>query len=116
MLVFFKEEQTSGLPLRELGWPSSRFGGVPMSRSRTRQRPRSRRADVLQKPRGTFHPRVQKVGPDHFGIVAVDCAKARSKWMLADFYGNILVRPTPLAHNRPALDAAVDRLRQAVHD
>ena len=72
-----------------------------MSGPRTRKRPRSRRPDVLQKPRGTFHPRVQKVGPEHFGIVAVDCAKARSKWMLADFYGNIVVPPTPLAHNRP---------------
>src|SRR5262245_52722392 len=87
-----------------------------MSRSHTRQRPRSRRPDVLQKPRGTFHPRVQQVGPEHFGIVAIDCAKARSKWMLADFYGNVLVRPTPLAHNRPALEAAIDQLRRVVRD
>ena len=48
----------------------------------TRKRGRNRRPDVLQKPRGVIHPRVQKVGPEHFGIVAVDCAKARSKWML----------------------------------
>jgi transposase len=87
-----------------------------MSGSRTRQRPRARRPDVVQKPRGSFHPRVQKVGPEHFGIVAVDCAKARSKWMLADFYGNVLVRPTPLVHNQPALDAAIDQLRRAIHD
>jgi hypothetical protein len=50
-----------------------------MSRSRTRRRPARRRPDAVQKPRGTFHPRVQQVGPEHFGIVAVDCAKARSK-------------------------------------
>ena len=87
-----------------------------MSGSRTRHRPRSRRPDVVQKPRGTFHPRVQKVGPEHFGIVSVDCAKARSKWMLADFYGNVLVPPTLLAHDRPALDAAVDQLRRAGRD
>jgi transposase len=87
-----------------------------MSGPRTRKRPRSRHPDVLQKPRGTFHPRVQKVGPEHFGIVSVDCAKARSKWMLADFYGNIVVPPTPLAHNRPALDAAIAQLRQAAHN
>jgi len=87
-----------------------------MSGSRTRQRPRSRCPDVLQKPRGTFHPRVQKVGPEHFGIVAVDCAKARSKWMLADFYGNVLVPPTLLAHNRFAVDATLDQLRQAMRD
>jgi transposase len=83
-----------------------------MSHSTTRKR-RRRLPDVVQKPRGTFHPRVQKVGPEHFGIVSVDCAKARSKWMLADFYGNVLIPPTPLEHNRAAFDAALDQLRQA---
>ena len=43
---------------------------------------RSRRYLTIVKPSGSLHPRVQKVGPEHFGIVAVDCAKARSKWML----------------------------------
>ena len=52
---------------------------------------RSRRYLTIVKPSGSLHPRVQKVGPEHFGIVAVDCAKARSKWMLADFYGRILI-------------------------
>ena len=28
---------------------------------------------------GSLHPRVQKAGPEHLGIVAVDCAKDRSK-------------------------------------
>jgi transposase len=68
---------------------------------------------VVQKPSGTFHPRVQKVGPDHFGIVSIDCAKARSKFMVADFYGNILRPPTILEHNRPSLDAAVSQVRAA---
>lgn len=87
-----------------------------MAHTSSRKRSRARRVDVVQKPSGTFHPRVQKVGPEHFGIVAVDCAKARSKWMLADFYGNVLVPPTLLAHNRPALEAALDQLRQAMRD
>src|SRR4029450_1765253 len=87
-----------------------------MSHSPPRRRSRARRVDVVQKPSGTFHPRVQKVGPEHFGIVVIDCAKARSKWMLPDFYGNVLVHPTLLAHNRPALEAALDQLRQAVRD
>jgi transposase len=85
-----------------------------MARRTTRQRTRSRSPETLHKPRGTFHPRVQKVGPEHFGIVAVDCAKRRSKWLLADFYGNVLVPPTPVEHNRPALDEAVAQLRQAI--
>ena len=55
---------------------------------------RSRRFLNVAKPSGSLHPRVQKVGPEHFGIVAVDCAKARSKWMLADFYGRILIEPS----------------------
>lgn len=84
-----------------------------MSGIRTRPRPRRRSPGFVQKPRGAFHPRVQQVGPEHFGIVSVDCAKARSKWMLCDFYGNILIGPTEVAHNRPALDAAIAQVRTA---
>lgn len=68
---------------------------------------------ALGKPRGLIHPRVQAVGPEHFGIVAVDCAKARSKWMLCDFYGRLLVPPTPVEHNRAALQLATLLLREA---
>src|SRR5262245_24561473 len=85
-----------------------------MSTRTTRSRARRRPPDVVQKPRGTFHPRVQQVGPEHFGIVSVDCAKARSKWMLADFFGNVLVPPTPVTHNHPAFDDALAQLRQAM--
>ena len=84
-----------------------------MTSTRTR-RPSSRRpAASVGKPRGVLHPRVQQVGPEHFGIVCFDCAKARSKFLLADFYGRILIPPTIVAHNRPALDAAVAQVRQA---
>src|SRR5438067_5574836 len=83
-----------------------------MSTTRTRKRSRST-PQVLQKPAGVIHPRVHRVGPEHFGIVSVDCAKARSKWMLCDFYGNIRVPPTVVEHNRTALDAAVTQIRQA---
>jgi len=81
-------------------------------------RKRARTPDAVQKPRGTFHPRVQKVGPEHFGIVTVDCAKVRSKWMLADFYGNVLVPPTAVEHKRPAFDEAIATIRDAArrHD
>src|ERR1700676_2217040 len=79
-------------------------------------RSRSRRAldDSLQKPRGSIHARVQEVGPEHFGIVCVDCAKARSKWMLTDFYGKVLVPPTEVSHNRVELDHAVAQVRAAM--
>ena len=79
--------------------------------NRTHSRSRSR--DVLPKPAGVIHPRVQAVGPEHFGIVAIDCAKARFKWQLADFYGKILVPPTTVEHNRTDLDNALAQLRAA---
>ena len=73
----------------------------------------ARRPHEIHKPNGSVHPRVQKVGPDHFGIVSVDCAKTRSKWMFADFYGNVLIGPTELHHAKPALQAASEQIRQA---
>src|SRR6516165_4310566 len=85
-----------------------------MVTTRCRNRPGRRRpAPALGKPRGVLHPRVQQVGPEHFGIVCFDCAKARSKFLLADFYGRVLIPPTTVAHDRPELDAAVAQVRQA---
>ena len=89
-----------------------------MAFKRSRHSTKSRAAAFLQQPNGIVHARVQKVGPEHFGIVSVDCAKARSKWMLADFYGNILIPPTEVAHNRVELAATVKQVRAglAKHD
>ena len=85
-----------------------------MATSRTRRQPcRRQPATAVGKPRGLLHPRVQLVGPEHFGIVCVDCAKARSKFLLADFYGRVLLPPTVVAHTRPDLEAAVAQIRQA---
>ena len=72
------------------------------------------RAQVIHKPLGTIHPRVQAVGPEHFGIVSVDGAKARSKWMLADFYGRVIVPPTVVEHTRAGLQAMIRSIREAV--
>jgi len=87
-----------------------------MSPTATRRRPRRHAPSAVHKPRGTLHPRVQAAGPEHFGIAAVDCAKMRFKWMLADFYGRILIPPTTVPHRRPALDQAVEQLRQAARE
>ncbi len=87
-----------------------------MATTRQRKRPSAPRTTTLGKPRGVLHPRVQKVGPEHFGIVCFDCAKRRSKFLLADFYGKVLIPPTLVEHNRSALDAAVARVRQAFAD
>jgi len=82
-------------------------------RSKSSRR-RKARPHVFQKPRGVLHPRVQAVGPEHFAIVCVDCAKARSKIMLADFYGRVLIEPTTVAHNQFDLDAGVRSVRDAM--
>jgi transposase len=71
---------------------------------------------VLGKPNGVIQPRVQIVGPERFGIVAVDCAKARSKWMLCDFYGKVLIPPTVVEHQRPALQIATFQVRDACQE
>ena len=52
----------------------------------------------IGKPTGQIQERVQAVGPEHFGVVAVDCAKRRSKWMLCDFFGKVIVEPTSVEH------------------
>lgn len=69
---------------------------------------------TIHKPRGVIGPRVQTVGPEHFGIVCVDCAKARSKWMLADFYGRVLVPPTEVEHTQACFTSMIRDLRTAL--
>jgi len=85
-----------------------------MPRPRTPRPPKARKAFALQKPNGQLTPRVQAVGPEHFGIVAIDCAKARSRYLLADFYGRTLLEPATLPHTRGDFQTAIDRLRRAV--
>ena len=57
----------------------------------------------IGKPAGQIHERVQAAGPEHFGIVSVDCAKRRSKWMLCNFYGKVIVEPTAVEHTTGGL-------------
>jgi hypothetical protein len=74
---------------------------------------RKSRSQVLHKPGGVIHPRVQAVAPQHFAILCVDCAKNRSKIMLADFYGRVLLQPTTVEHDRPGFQAAINQVRDA---
>src|SRR4051812_3577228 len=77
--------------------------------ARSRQVPRS----FVHKPTGVIHPRVEAVGPKHFCIVVLDCAKARSRWMITDFFGKILLGPATVEHRADALRAAVEATRKA---
>ena len=81
------------------------------SRSNTR---RKAQPHTLHKPRGVVHPRVQAVGPEHFAFLCVDCAKARSRAMLADFYGRVVLEPTTVEHNRPDFERVVKSVRDAM--
>jgi transposase len=85
-----------------------------MATKRNSRKSRTISIDVLGKPQGVIQSRVQEVGPERFGIVAVDCAKARSKWMLCDFFGKVLIPPTIVEHQRTALQLATTQLRQAM--
>lgn len=83
------------------------------NRKRSNRNARPSKTRFVGKPRGIIHDRVQRVAPEHFGIVAVDCAKRRSKWMLTDFYGRVIVEPTVVEHTQGALNAMVDHVRMA---
>jgi hypothetical protein len=67
----------------------------------------------IGKPAGLIQDRVQAVGPGHFGIVSVDCAKRRSKWMLCDFFGRVIVEPTTVEHRSGDLCAMILRINDA---
>ena len=89
---------------------ATRKSGTKRNRSRSQKFKKA----VLGRPQGVIQARVQEAGPEKFGIVAVDCAKARSKWMLADFYGNVIVEPTDVEHNRSSFQLAMLTLKKAV--
>ncbi len=78
------------------------------SKSRNSSHPEDR---YIGRPAGKFQDRVKAVGPEHFGIVSVDCASRRSKWMLCDFYGKVIVEPVTVEHNAGSLQAMTDRIQ-----
>ena len=68
-----------------------------------KRKPRGSKKRFIGKPTGQIQERVQAVGPEHFGIIAVDCAKRRSKWMLCNFYGKVIIEPTSVEHTAGGL-------------
>lgn len=75
---------------------------------------KSFRVAVLGKPTGIIQPRVQQVGPEGFGVIAVDCAKDRSKWMMANFYGKVLIDPTEVEHRCNAFQVMAQLATEAI--
>lgn len=74
---------------------------------------KGRRRQTLQKPNGVIGPRVKKVGADRFAIVCIDPAKDRSEWLMADYYGNLLIEPQTVEHRAPQFQLAAEQIRQA---
>jgi transposase len=85
-----------------------------MARASKPKKRSSKSLQSIHKPCGVISPRVQKVRPERFGIVSVDCAKARSKWMLTDFFGRVLVPPTEVEHTRPCFTSMIKSLCAAL--
>ena len=75
----------------------------------TKNRPRQ----TFQKPNGVLAPRVKEVGGERFAIVCVDPAKARSEWMMADYFGNLLIEPQTLEHHSAHFKLAIMQIREA---
>jgi hypothetical protein len=76
------------------------------SKSKSKQR----KTPNLQKPSGVIGPRVAKVGGERFAIVCVDPAKHRSEWMMADYFGNLLIKRQTLEHRAAFFKLAVAHL------
>ena len=67
----------------------------------------------IGKPNGQIQERVKQCGPEHFGTVSVDCAKRRSKWMLCDFFGRVIIEPTTVEHRRGDFAAMIASINDA---
>ena len=83
-----------------------------VTKTKTRKSTGSKKR-FIGKPTGQIQERVQVVGPEHFGIVAVDCAKRRSKWMLCNFYGKVIIEPTGVDHTSGGLRAMTQLVVEA---
>jgi hypothetical protein len=80
------------------------------TKSRASKSAKSKSSRYIGKPAGIIQQRVETAGPSRFGIIAVDCAKQRSKWMLCDFFGKVLVKPTTVEHSAGALRAMASHI------
>jgi hypothetical protein len=86
---------------------------VSTNRRRRNTKFNRRNKQSLQKPNGVISPRVEKVGGHRFAIVCVDPAKYRSEWMMADYFGNVLIQQQTLEHQASFFKLAMDQIREA---
>ena len=84
----------------------------PRRSGRVQRKLKPHASQTVQKPNGVIGPRVQKVGGERFAIVCVDPAKHRSEWMMADYFGNLLLEPRTLQHRAANFKLAIELIRQ----
>ncbi len=82
-------------------------------RKRRKSKSKQRSRLNLQKPSGVIGPRVKTVGGEKFAIVCIDPAKHRSEWMMADYFGNLLIERQTLEHQAIFFKLAVMQIREA---
>jgi ribosomal protein S11 len=75
--------------------------------------PKTRSVPNLQRPSGVIGHRVKRVGGDKFAIVCIDPAQQRSEWMMADYFGNLLIEQQTLPHQAVFFQQAVAQVRAA---
>ena len=80
----------------------------------TKRRSKAFAAAVMGRPSGQIQERVKAAGPEHFGVVRVDCAKDRSQWIVADFNGRIIIPPTVVEHQKNQIQLTLLMLKQAI--
>lgn len=68
---------------------------------------------TVHKARGSLAARVKQAGPNKFALVCIDPAKQRSEWMMADYFGNLLIEPRTLEHEAAHFALAVQLVRLA---
>lgn len=82
-----------------------------VTKANTKRR-RSHRYLSVSKPSRTLHPRVQKIGREHFGVIAVDCAKGRFSGLIDCVGGSRLGSGCGSGGSR---GEARDVCRQSIH-
>jgi transposase len=72
--------------------------------------------DRIGNPRGVIQTRVEKVTPQRFGVVAIDCAKVRSKYMLLDFFGRVILPAAEVEHGQAQMKLAIVQVKEACRE
>jgi transposase len=82
--------------------------------TRSTKTARKKKTRYIGKPTGVIQGRVEAAGPSRFAVISVDCAKRRSKWMLCDFFGKVIVEPTDVQHDAGSLSVMCQQIKEAL--